>query len=191
MIDEVLVFLKNYLNAYLNSRAGITSGVSAEDKVVFIDGDKMDPIHFKLGAVTALLVNVEEERVLRPAEPYTANLSSRKVKVQPEIRMNLYVLFVARFKEYKEGLRYLSMIIQYFQNRRVLEHQNAPELSDRIDRLVIELKTLPLAQQNELWNALRTAYHPSVLYKVNMAVFRDEDAMEMPEISETRMSLTE
>ena len=41
MIDEALVFLKNQLNAYLNS--GWDPDESREEKVVFVDGEKMDP----------------------------------------------------------------------------------------------------------------------------------------------------
>ena len=105
-------------------------------------------------------------------------------KVQPEIRLNLYVLFVARFPQYEDALRSLSLIIQYFQNHRVLNHQNAPELSDNIEQLVMELITLPFSEQNEVWSSLRTTYHPSVIYKVKLVVFKDEDAATMSTITE-------
>ncbi|VAX26463.1 hypothetical protein MNBD_NITROSPIRAE01-2133 [hydrothermal vent metagenome] len=72
------------------------------------------------------------------------------------------------------GLNTLSQIIQYLQKNRVLSHHNAPELSATIERLIMELTTLPFSEQNEIWNALRTTYHPSVLYKVKMVVMRDE-----------------
>ena len=48
----------------------------------------------------------------------------------------------------------------------------------------MELITLPFSEQNEIWNALRIHYLPSVLYKVKMIVFRDEDAMPLPETAE-------
>jgi hypothetical protein len=95
------------------------------------------------------------------------------------------VLFVARFTQYEEALRYLSLIIRYFQNHPVSNHHEAPELSENIEQLVMELITLPFSQQNEVWNALRVTYHPSVLYKVKMIVFQDEDAVRVPEIEET------
>jgi hypothetical protein len=87
-------------------------------------------------------------------------------------------------------LKYLSRIVQHFQNHRVFNQQNAPELSQRIDRLVLELITLPFSEQNEIWNALRTAYRPSVLYKARMIVFRDEGALPQPEIAETILGAT-
>ena len=131
MIGEVLVFLKDHLNDTLNAASDWTSGESREDKVVFVDGEKMDPIVFKLGAVSALLINVEEDNTLRAADQYAAvSADGAAFKVQPEIRINLFVLFVARFKQYEQGLKYLSQIIQHFQSHRVFDHHTAPELSE-------------------------------------------------------------
>ena len=94
------------------------------------------------------------------------------------------MLFVARFKQYEEALRHLSMVIQYFQNHRVLDRHSAPDLSEDIGQLVMELITLPFSEQNEVWNALRITYHPSVLYKAKMLVFRDGDARAAPGMTE-------
>ncbi len=186
MIGDVLVLLKDLLNDYLS--AGTDPTEPGEDKVVLPDGEKMDPISFKLGAITALLVNLEEESALRAADPYRRTLPDGTVlPVKPEIRLNLYVLFVARFGEYKQGLRNLSLVIRYFQNHRLLDRQNAPNLSADIDKLGIELVTLPFSQQNELWSALRAAYHPSALYKVSLVIIRDAEPTAAPEIREIEL----
>jgi hypothetical protein len=181
VIDDVLVFLRDRLNAHL--RRGESPAESAEDKVVFVDGEQMDPIVFKLGAITVLLVNVEEDASLRPADRFVRSKDDgTSVRVQPEIRMNLYVLFVARFKEYDRGLAYMSRIIQHFQQYTVLDHHNAPELSDSIPKLVMELVTLPFSEQSEIWSALRTTYHPSVLYRVRLVVFSDDREHRIPPV---------
>jgi hypothetical protein len=49
MLSEVLVFLKNRLNIYLNS--GQHPDESQEDRVVFLDGQNIDPLVFNLGAI--------------------------------------------------------------------------------------------------------------------------------------------
>jgi len=183
MIDDVLVFLKNHLNQQL--RESLSVEKKPEDKVVFVDGEKMNPITFKLDAVSLLLLNIEEENTLRPADPYRALGENGEVyKVQPQIRMNLYVLFVARYKEYDQGLKTLSHIIQYLQKNRVLNHQNAPELNDNIQKLIMELTTLPFSEQNDIWNTLRTTYHPSVLYKVKMVVVQDDNLIDTVKVKE-------
>ena len=183
MISDVLVLLKDQLNTHLN--AGWDPSESREDLVVFIDGENMDPLQFKLGAISVLLINVEEENSLRPPDLYRrTNVDGTQQKIQPDIRLNLFVLFVARFKQYEQSLRSLSLVLQYFQNRRVLNHHNTPDLSEDIDKLVVELMTMPFSEQNEIWNSLRTTYHPSVLYKVKMVVFRDPETADMPELTE-------
>lgn len=185
MISEALIFLKNHLNEHLRAQAGQALDDSGEDRVVFLDGEKLDPISFKLGAVTTLLLNIEEERTLRPADPYVRVAEDgTRVRTQPEIRLDLRVLFVARFKAYEQGLSYLSRIIAHFQTHRVFDRESAPALSDRIERLIVELTTLSLAEQNEVWNALRTTYHPSMLYRVRLVAFRDAAAAAVPAVRE-------
>lgn len=191
MINKALGFLKSHLNDYLNAQSDWTSGESREDQVVFVDGEKMDPMTFKLGAVSLLLINIEQEKTLRPADRYAAtSADGSSLKVQPTIMMNLYVLFVARFKQYEQGLSYLSRIIQHFQHHRVFDHHSAPELSEDIETLIMELITLPLAEQNDLWNALRTTYQPSILYKMSMVAFSDQDARRVVGVGDKDMRLS-
>jgi hypothetical protein len=181
MIDDVLLFLKSQLNGYLHRKSGWDPAESQEDKVVFVDGENLDPVSFKLGAVSLLLINIEEENTLRSPDRYSRLApDGTRHATQPEIRLNLYVLFVARYKQYEDALRYLSLIIQYFQNNRLFNHHSAPELPETFEQLVVELITLPFSEQNEVWNSLRMTYHPSVLYKVKMVVFRDDEAEAVP-----------
>jgi hypothetical protein len=181
MIDDALDFLKTRLNAYL--LAGRSPGETQPELAAFVPGDKIEPINFPVGTVSLILINLEEETTLRPPDLYRrATPYGDQQNVQPEIRLNLFVLFVARFADYKQSLHYLSLVIQYFQNHRVFDSDNSPELSDTIGQLVMELRTLPFAEQNEVWNALRTTYQPSALYKVKMVVFQDADAFSGPPI---------
>ena len=57
MIDQALVFLRNRLDTHLG--LGQNPDESLEDLVVFLDGQNMDPLTFKLGAVSILLINIE------------------------------------------------------------------------------------------------------------------------------------
>lgn len=190
MIGDILVFLKNQLDAHLKARADEERGEPGGDKVVFVDGDKMDPIAFKLDAVSTLLINVEEERILRSADPHgRVGEDGVRQKVSPDIRLNLYILFVARFKQYERAWLHLSRIIQYFQNHRTFDPQSAPELADTVDHLVVELVTLDFAEQNEVWNALRTTHLPSLLYRVRLLVFADHDAPRPSTVGEKIMRI--
>ncbi|XXX71807.1 DUF4255 domain-containing protein [Sorangium sp. So ce134] len=185
MISELLVLLRNTVNEHLTASSGWRGPVPDQGPVAFIDSEAADSLELKLGAVTLLLVNLEEDHTLRPADPFRLTLPDGTTqRVQPAIQMNAYVLFAARFKEYEQGLRCISMILQFFQGRRVLDHENTPALSGRIERLTMELLTLPLSELNQLWGVLRSAYQPSLLYKVRMVVFQEEDGLGAPQITE-------
>jgi hypothetical protein len=190
MIGEVLVFLKNQLNDYIKPIRGHDG--TQPDPVDFIQGDSTDPVTFKSGAISVLLINIEQENILRAPDLYRRTTpNGTQQNVQPDVRLNLYVLFVARYPRYEDALDSLSLVIRYFQNHRLFTHTDAPALSANIERLVIELITLPFSQQNEVWSSLRVAYHPSVLYKVKMIVFQDEDVAAAPEIEEKALRISE
>lgn len=72
MLRDPLVFLRDHLNAHLATQLGWDPEESQEDKVVFLDGQNMDPIPFKLDAVSAsaLMINLEEDNTLRAPDPY-------------------------------------------------------------------------------------------------------------------------
>jgi hypothetical protein len=186
MIDEVFVFLKNQLDQYLYKQSGYNPAAENADLVTFPDGEKIHPIVFKLNAVTLLLINFEIETTVRSANPYrrtAANGSS--YQIQPAIPINLSILFVSNSHDYKQSLGQLSRVIQFFQSNPVFTRENAPALDQRIEKLVMELISLPLADQLNLWSSLQTTYLPSVLYKVRMLVFEDRNPPATTPVSET------
>lgn len=186
MLAEVLVFLRERVNDHLRTAAGWRPTDLGSEPVRFPGDDKVDTIHFLPDCVTLLLVNVEEEHALRPADPHRRTLPDGTTQhVNPPIQVNAYVLFVARFADYEKSLRQLSRILHYFQSHRGFDRESAPGLPDKIDKLTLELLTLPLSEQNLLWSVLRAAYLPSLLYKVRAIVFSDEQGTAPPLITET------
>ena len=174
MIGKVLVFLRKRLDDYLRSQLSGAGDDPVADRVVFVDGDKMEPISFQEGAVSELLINIEEERLLRAADPYIGIQENGKPqRKQPDLRLVLYILFVARFKQYDVAWDHLAKIIEYLQSNRTFEREVNPDLPVGIDRLMFELMTQSFAEQNDIWNALRTTYHPSALYRARLVVLRD------------------
>ena len=107
------------------------------------------------------------------------------------MRLNLYALFVARYSVYQQALENLSQVIQFFQSNRVFKHPSAVGLSNKIEQLTVELVTLPFAGQNEVWNALRASYHPSVLYRVKVLVFQDSKPTGLDKVTEKIINIKE
>ena len=174
MIADAVGFLRNRLNTTLPRDA---SGGSAEDLFVYVGTSKEDSVSFTSNAVSILLVRIEEETALRSPDRYAqVSADGARKKVEPEIRLNVFILFVARFPDdYGLSLQQLSRVVRYFQNHRVFTRENSPELNENIPQLVLELVTPSFSEQNEIWGALRVSYQPSALYKVKMVVFPDED----------------
>jgi len=190
MIDLALMFLRDQLNAVL--AAPVLSQPPAPGRRLsrLRRRRQSGPRHLKLGGVTELLINVEQEPILRAANPYQRVApDGTAYQTRPDIRLNLCVLFVARYKQYEQSLAQLSRIIRYFQAHPVLDATMAPSMPPDIERLTMELLTLPLSEQNDLWNALRTTYQPSVLYRVRMLVFEDQQAAVTASVSNSTRSV--
>jgi len=189
MIDLVLGFLQNRLGQALPRGP---HGEAQEKLFVYAGTDKNDAVSFKSDAISTLLIRIEEEATLRQPDRYarTAGDGSRQ-RVEPEIRMNLWVLFVARFGEYSEGLRQLSRVVAYFQNHRVFNPENSPELAEELQQVIVELVTPTFSEQSEIWGSLRSAYLPSALYRVRLVVFRDQEARSLITTQELIQSVSQ
>lgn len=179
MIADALVFLRNRLNQHFKLFSDDLASGASEDKVVFLDGEqKTDSASFRTDTVTVLLYRIEKETAARQGDPFVRVASAGGAqKVKPDVGMNLYVLFVAKFKDYGLGLQYLSQVIRFFQTNNVFDRQSAPELGAEIAELALDLVTMTVQQENELWGLFRTAYLPSVAYRLRTIVFVDDAAL--------------
>lgn len=171
MIGAALTYLRDRVNTHLLD--GETD--SGQPLVVFIEGDKIDPLSIQSGRVNILVVNVEEERELRGANPYYDEHSQR---INPDIPLTISALFIARFNDYPTAWNYLTDIIRFFQSHPVLERvdnqaQSSNHMPEGIESLRCEMISLNFQQQNEVWSALRITQHPALLYKIKLITLRD------------------
>ncbi|MEZ4362921.1 MAG: DUF4255 domain-containing protein [Kofleriaceae bacterium] len=174
MIGKTLDFVRRRLDAYL--RAELTGGVDdpVADKVVFLEGDKLEPLGFKDESVSVLLINVEEERLLRAADRQVrVEADKRILRAQPELRLILHVLFVARCKQYAAAWDHLTKVIEYLQSHRILDRSDQRDLPSHLERLTFELMPQSFSEQSNIWSMLRVSYLPSALYRVGLVVLRD------------------
>ncbi|MFM7235329.1 MAG: Pvc16 family protein [Cyanobium sp.] len=170
MIGTTLEFLQRHLNDSLQLlfEGSIDGGTSNKVVLPAMSQNATEPAVFVTGAVTMLLVNVEEERQCRPAERHHSRAGAGT-----DIRLSLYLLFAARFSNYGTSWNHLAAILQHFQALPVLDPQTTPLLPAGIERLVFELVTQSFSEQNDVWNALRSPHHPSLLYRARLLVLRD------------------
>ena len=166
MINDALNFLDEEITNYLKLQGEMEDGDPALVTVSQLT-DQSGTVQFpSLGLV---LTNIEEERIHKAQAPYTKTSDGVLRKVNPEIKLNLYVLIASHHSDFHStGLIRLGYVIDFFQAKHVFTPQTSPNLPDGINKLVVEMITLTFEQQNHLWGTLGAKYMPSVLYKVRM-----------------------
>lgn len=186
MIEKALVFLKNQLNTYLSLKTGETDKISLVNLT-----DKSGKTLIEGLGMT--LINVEEERVLRNQEVFQQNTKGKFEKINPELHLNLYLLFAAHFgdkeSDYRESLKFISYVATFFQSRYVFTPSGFPEMEEGIRKLVAELYNLSFEAQNNLWASLGAKYMPSLVYKVRMISLQEKEvSKEAPPITEVNLN---
>jgi hypothetical protein len=182
MIGTTLGYVRKRLDAHLRSVfARDSDGISA-DRVVFLEGDKLDPFTLQARTIGMVVVNVQEEREFRDANRHqrsSADSSGLELH-HPDIHLELSVLFVAKFKDYDYAWDQLSHVIAYFQANPVLDAETASDLPPGLKRLVSELGSPSYQQQSEIWSALRASLHPSLLYRFQLISFQGPPLRRQP-----------
>lgn len=171
MIDKALDFICRQVNTYLRAKLD----PPPEDAIVLFNvsqlGTDSVPENDTANAFLTL-VNVEEDRISKSQEPYVRR-DDKLVYQQPKVHLNLYLLFSANL-DYPEALKRISLIIRFFQHRRVFTPLSAPALPPGIDELVLDLYTPSFQDLNNLWGVLGSRYLPSVLYKMRLLSIGEE-----------------
>lgn len=174
MINESLQFIADELNKYLVLKMG-----PANEPPRLVLGNVSRLFDGEVAAaglvnrVILSLVNVEEDRVAKQQENFVRTDVSTRYK-NPQLYLNLYILFSANRTGYPDALQHLSYILQFFQFQHVFTPITHPDLDPRIQKLIVDLCTLNFEQVNHLWSTLGGKYIPSVLYKVRQITI-DED----------------
>ena len=171
MLHLAADFLTRELNAWLVARTGGPFGSALLTRIVTDTGRWAIPDD----QIGVALVNVEEERALRSQVPQTQFADGRHVVVEPEIKLNMHLLFAAQFRQYDQGLRQLSLVLTFFQAHPAFTSERNPGLDPRIERLTAELVTLTYEQLNQLWAAIGGKQIPSVVYRFRLVAIQDTE----------------
>lgn len=180
MLDVALTFLVKNLNAWLRSRTGSSVGEAEVSRIV----DDKGAWAIKDDHLGASLINVEEERILKSHLSEPTYVNGRHVVLDPALRLNLHVLFSARFQQYDLALKYLGYVLTYFQSHLAFTPDEYPGLDPRIEKLTVELQSLSYEQLNQVWAFIGGKQLPSVMYKVRMIALQDQEpAAVMPALT--------
>ena len=98
MLDVAINFLVDQFNSYLLRRTGSASLGQVVARGIL---DEKGNLAIASGTVALSLVNIEEERVLREQIPARVFSNGREMVLQPELKLNLTLLFAARMSDYR------------------------------------------------------------------------------------------
>ncbi|MFT3734737.1 MAG: DUF4255 domain-containing protein [Rhodocyclaceae bacterium] len=175
MLDQAIRFLADTANTHLRNR-GLTS-TNVGEVIVGQLVDDTGKWAIAPDNIGMTLVNIEEDRVMRSQLPDYAYVGGSQVLLQPELKLNLTVLFHARpsvgIGKYEQSLRFLSNLLTFFQAHPVFTPDEYPALDPHIDKLLVEMLALSTEQLNQIWAYLGSKYLPSVAYRVRMVVLQD------------------
>lgn len=177
MIDKALHFISAQINHYLHIKLGDTSATEFIRPENIAWNDNAAAPGAAGGNTTTnmfvTLVNIEEDRISKSQDNYVRE-GNTVVYRNPKIHLNLYLLFATNFADYKESLKMLSYIIQFFQYKNVFTTQNSPALPPAIKELIFDLVTITFQDLNNLWGILGSKYLPSVMYKVRLITISED-----------------
>jgi len=177
MIDLTLQFLTHELNEHFNRVYGFNS----ENRIVLSSASSESGVAIPPSKVGVSLINIEEERVHKEQRTTFLNENGTYDHYNPEIKLNVFVLFSANFydresgsMDYLQGLKQLSEVIRFFQGKNVFSPDNSPNLDSSLRKLVVELYSFSFEQLYNFWSVVGIKYLPSVLYKVRLLSYQQE-----------------
>ncbi|RDE24675.1 DUF4255 domain-containing protein [Motiliproteus coralliicola] len=169
MLDIALKFVVDELNAYLKARTGVTDDVVTLGQVI----DDNGKYAFAKESLVLTLVNLEQETASRQQLPDSQYRDGKSIKLPPQLHLNLYLMFVARFSVYDQALKYLSHTLNFFQANAAFSADRHPALDPAVERLSLDLQSPSYDQLNQIWAYLGGKHLPSVLYKMRVISLQD------------------
>lgn len=187
MIYSSLTFLTQELNAFIRLKDPLNTAGGSQKLVILTSiVDQESKLHVSTDSIFLTLVNTEEETVGKSQLPYFRNPDETLQIENPEIKLNLYMLFSAyapmdaagaggALSGYERSLKLLDEVILFFQYKNVFRSAEYLALQVAgIDKLVVDPVSLTFEQQNHLWASLGAKYLPSVLFKCRTLTFREK-----------------
>lgn len=170
MIDAAITHIATELNQHLKRTFDLNEDLVVISNILEQDGSVATHVNNK---IVVSLVNIEKETVPHLKQE-TVNVSANRTvnNAQPRF-FNLYLMFASCFagNNYREGLKFISNTIGFFQSQPVFDHQLSPGLDKDIDKMMLDIENLSMHDLSVLWGMLSGKYLPSVLYKVRMVTY--------------------
>ncbi len=175
MLDVAMKVITYQLNRYMQQRFDLDEDVVVLSTPFDSEGAVATHANNKL---VVFLVNLSKDTIPCANNRYVSASggASSFVPSQP-LYLNLHVVIASCFDaiRYTESLKYLSCAVSCFQQSSVIDRDTHPELSDGVDKLILDIENIGIHELSNLWGILGGKYLPSILYKVRMVTFVSDD----------------
>tara|TARA_B100001175_G_scaffold265059_1_gene235231 strand:+ start:8141 stop:8683 length:543 start_codon:yes stop_codon:yes gene_type:complete len=170
MIHNIITAISAKANQYIKNKLSIDEDVVIVKSLIDIKGNLNQGIENK---ISVFLLSIEEEKLAK-------NSSTLKSISNPSINININIMFASYFTDsnYIESLRYVSLIIDFFQRNPIFNHTNTPGLPINVPRLHSEIYNLNMPDTMRLWGAIGTKYVPSCAYRIKQIIFDSDTVIE-------------
>lgn len=166
MIHNIITAISSRVNTYIKNRLLINDDIVVVKNLVDIKGNVSDGVQNK---ISVFLLSLEEDRTSK-------NKSIGRLINNPVIVLNVNIMFAAYFSNnsYVESLRYISLVVEFFQKHPMFHFSDTPGLPLSNSKLHVEIYNLAMPDTMRLWGAIGTKYIPSCAYKIKQVKFDSE-----------------
>ncbi len=173
MLEAAIGLIAAQLNQALRSAFQLSEDLVVITNLVDVNGSV--PVN-AANKLVVFLANIERETLVATQGARAAVAGGDRdaiVQTSAAVHLNLMLMFAANFGggKYTEALKLISATIAFFQGRALFDHHTSPDLDPRIERLVLEIENLNVAELSNLWGILGGKYVPSILYRMRMVTF--------------------
>lgn len=167
MIHNVMTTIAQQLNEFMRNELNLSEDIVVVNSLVDLKGDPSMQIENR---VCLFLQRIEEEKVAKSGG-FQVNPG-----VPPPVRVGLHIVFAANFPDpnYREALRFISLILEFFQGKGTFDRSNVPSLPPGLDKLTFDLQDLDYSEMNNMWSLIGAKYLPSLVYKVRLLTFSQD-----------------
>jgi len=193
MLEAAISLIATQLNQALRTAFQVTEELVVMSNLVDVNGNTPTSAGNRL---VIFVTNIERETVVAAqGMRTTAGAGDRDPVAQTSaaVHLNVMLMFAANFggNQYTEALKFISATVAFFQGRTLFDHHNSPDLDPRIERLVLDMVSLDIAELANLWGILGGKYVPSVLYRMRMISYDSGHIAQLvPRIARAQGSLT-
>ena len=172
-VETILIELNRYIKIRIPS---------TEDAVIYLNyidlkTQQKESESLYENKIIMSLVDIAQEDISCNPKTYIQQGDKYILKNLPT---NFYInlLFATNFKGNNAltGLKYLTLVIAFFQSNNHFTNKNTPSLqATNLEEFSVSLVKLEGQQKNDLWKCLDITYQPSILYKAGLIPIVDVD----------------